>query len=296
MTPAGFVRTIALGSSLVLLSGAANARCDGGIICIHEQVSEDQLVLRAENLSNFPVTYTVEVAHDGGEYPQSVTRTIPARHSEVAMAVKQTKEGRLGPRDYSLNWSIGERNALHDEEHIYRLPYAVGMSYPVIQSFGSRYTHTGLEQFAIDFRMREGTAVHAARGGIVAHLEESNEIGCWKKGCGAYANYVVVLHEDGTTGQYYHLQKDGVLVNIGDRVEAGQKIALSGNTGHTTEAHLHFAVYRAVGRGNTQSVPVRFVSADGIVDRPRLGGLYQATAGRRGSTDRLQSRNQSASE
>lgn len=295
MTAVGWLRAFA-GFGLLLLSTVTNARCDDGIICIHEQLSEDQLVLRAENLSNFPVTYTVEVANEGSEFPRSVTRTIPGRHSEVAMAVKQTKEGRANPRDYSLNWSIGERNALHDEEHVYHLPYAAGMSYPVIQSFGSRYTHTGLEQFAIDFRMPEGTAVHAARSGVVAHLQESNDIGCWKKGCGAYANYIVVLHDDGTTGQYYHLLRDGVLVDVGDRVRVGQKIALSGNTGHTTEAHLHFAVYRAVSRGNTQSVPVRFASADGIVDRPRLGGRYQATAAKRSSSDRLQSRNQSASE
>lgn len=296
MTLAGIARTLFFAATLTLAGGTANARCDGGIICIHEQVNEDQLVLRAENLSNFPVTYTVEVADESSEKPQSVTRTIPARHSEVAMAVKQPKEGSSGPHDYSLNWSIGERNALHDEEHVYRLPYANGMSYPVIQSFGSRYTHTGLEQFAIDFRMPEGTSVHAARSGIVAHLQESNDVGCWKKGCGAYANYVVILHNDGTTGQYYHLLQDGVLVEVGDRVQAGQKIALSGNTGHTTEAHLHFAVYRAVSRGNTQSVPVRFVSADGIVDRPRLGGRYQATSPKRPSPDRLQSLNRAAGE
>ena len=58
----------------------------------------------------------------------------------------------------------------------------------------------------------------------------------------------------------------------------GQKIALSGNTGHTTIPPLHFAVYRAVDWGNTQSVPVRFLSADGIIDRPRRGGRSQATS------------------
>ena len=165
---------------------------------------------------------------------------------------------------------------MHDDDYVYRLPYANGKSYRVIQSFGSRFSHTGLEQFAIDFLMREGTPVHAARDGVVARLEESNSIGCWEDGCGRYANFVVVLHDDGTTGEYYHLLKDGVLVDVGDRVVAGQKIALSGNTGHTTVAHLHFAVYRAVDWGNTQSVPVRFVSADGIVHRPRRGGRYQA--------------------
>ena len=95
-------------------------------------------------------------------------------------------------------------------------------------------------------------------------------------GCGRYANYVVILHNDGTTGEYYHLMQDGVLVDVGDSVARGQKIALSGNTGHTTMPHLHFAVYRATEWGNTQSIPVRFQSAQGTVKRPRHGARYQA--------------------
>ena len=55
------------------------------------------------------------------------------------------------------------------------------------------------------------------------------------------------------------------------------RIGLSGNTGHTTMPHLHFAVYRATEWGNTQSIPVRFNSADGVVMRPRHGARYQAT-------------------
>ena len=99
----------------------------------------------------------------------------------------------------------------------------------------------------------------------------------------------MILHEDGTTGEYYHLLKDGALVDVGDEVRAGQKIALSGNTGHTTIPHLHFAVYWAVDWGNTQSVPVRFLSVDGVIDRPRRGGRYRATAEPKPSDDRASS-------
>jgi len=166
---------------------------------------------------------------------------------------------------------------VHDDEHVYQLPYENGKSYRVIQGYGSRFSHTGLEQFAIDFRMDEGTPVHAARSGIVARAVEENSVGCWRPGCGAHANFVVVLHDDGTTGEYYHLQKDGVLVEVGERIIAGQNIALSGNTGHTTIPHLHFAVYRAIEWGKTQSIPVRFVTADGMIESPRRGGRYQAT-------------------
>ena len=262
----------------MLTSAAAIADCDGEFICIHEEERGDQIHLRAENLSEYPITYTVRVRTEDrkADGPRTVTRTLSARDSEVAMSLSRIAASRENRYRYSYDWTVGDKDAVHDDEYIYQLPYASGKSYRVIQGFGSRFSHTGLEQFAIDFLMKEGTPVHAARGGVVARLEESHSIGCWEDGCGRYANYVVILHEDGTTGEYYHLKKDGVLVDVGGRIFAGQKIALSGNTGHTTVPHLHFAVYRAVAWGNTQSIPVRFASADGIVDRPRRGGRYQA--------------------
>ena len=173
-------------------------------------------------------------------------------------------------------WTIGDKYAVHDDDHLYGLPYASGKSYRVLQGYGSRFSHTGLEEFAIDFDMPEGTSVHASRAGVVARVEESNSIGCWRDGCGKYANYIVILHSDGTTGEYYHLRQDGALVDVGDSVARGQRIGLSGNTGHTTMPHLHFAVYRATEWGNTQSIPVHFQSREGIITRPRRGAFYHA--------------------
>jgi len=266
----------------------ADGDCDGDAICFNEESTDDGYRLRARNLTDFPVTYTVRVrtrnlTPDG---PRKVTKTLAPRESNVAIRLHRTISDQPSRYRYSFDWTIGDREAVHDDDHVYRLPYASGKSYRVIQGFGSRFSHTGTEQYAVDFRMHEGTPVHAARSGVVARLEESNSIGCWEDGCGRHANYVVVLHDDGTTGEYYHLLQDGALVEVGERVVAGQKIALSGNTGHTTIPHLHFAVYRAVEWGNTQSVPIRFVSADGIIEQPRRGGRYQATPIRRASNDR----------
>ena len=167
-------------------------------------------------------------------------------------------------------------NTVHDDDHLYSLPYASNKSYRVLQGFGSRFSHTGLEEFAIDIDMPVGTPVHAARAGVVAEVEESHNRGCWDDGCGKYANFIVVRHSDGTTGEYYHLRKGGSIVDVGDTVTKGQKIGYSGNTGHTTMPHLHFAVYCADVRGNIQSIPVRFRSSDGIIERPRRGARYQA--------------------
>jgi len=265
---------------LALMAGwPAFADCRDDWICVNAVDQGGNVELRAENLQNYPVTYTLRVRTHSFEVsgPTTVTRTLAPQESARVMTLSRSDERVEGGYRYFFDWTVGDKDAVHDDDHLYALPYASGKSYRVLQGYGSRFSHTGLEAYAVDFAMPEGTPVHAARGGVVARVEESHSIGCWDDGCGRYANFIVILHSDGTTGEYYHLQKDGALVEVGDHVVRGQKIGLSGNTGHTTMPHLHFAVYRATEWGNTQSIPVRFTSADGVVLRPRHGARYQAT-------------------
>ncbi len=210
--------------------------------------------------------------------PKTVTETIPPNASQLVMVLRKTNTNKRSRYGFDCKWTVGSIHAIHDEDLLYRLPYESGKSYYVLQGYGARMSHTGPEQYTVDFNMHEGTPVHAARGGIVARTEGSHSKGCWKNDCGKYANYIVILHDDWTTGEYYHLQKHGVLVAVGDRVVAGQQIGLSGNTGNTTMPHLHFGVYRATPWGKFQSIPVQFNSADGPVRKPRSGGRYQAVS------------------
>jgi murein DD-endopeptidase MepM/ murein hydrolase activator NlpD len=249
-----------------------------GWICVDAVDDGGSIELHARNLGDYPITYTLKVRTrnlqtDG---PKTVTHTLAPRQSEQVMALTSADINKKTDFGFSYDWTIGDKDAVHDDDHLYALPYASGQSYRVLQGYGSRFSHTGLEEFAVDLDMPIGTAVHAARAGVVARVEESHEKGCWEDGCGKYANFIVILHSDGTTGEYYHLKQNGALVAVGDSVSQGQRIGYSGNTGHTTMPHLHFAVYRATEGGNSQSIPVRFQGADGIISRPRRGGRYQA--------------------
>jgi murein DD-endopeptidase MepM/ murein hydrolase activator NlpD len=268
-----------IATAALFASSPLFADCRDEWICVDAVDQGGNVELRAKNLRSFPVTCTLRVRtrHFDVTGPKTVTRTLAPQESARIMMLNQNEEGREGNYRYFLEWTVGDKNAVHDDDHLYALPYASGRSYRVLQGYGSRFSHTGLEAYAIDFDMPEGTPVHAARAGVVARVEESHSIGCWRDGCGRYANYIVILHNDGTTGEYYHLRQHGALVNVGDSVGRGQKIGLSGNTGHTTMPHLHFAVYRATEWGNTQSIPVRFQSSDGTIKRARHGARYQAT-------------------
>jgi murein DD-endopeptidase MepM/ murein hydrolase activator NlpD len=126
----------------------------------------------------------------------------------------------------------------------------------------------------LDFGMPVGTPVHAAREGVVVLVEDSHDLGCAREECGRFANFVVVLHSDGTTGEYFHLARGSVRVRPGERVARGQWLALSGNTGFSTAPHLHFGVYRTGRDRTTTSLAVRFETRSGAIPVPRSGAQY----------------------
>lgn len=64
---------------------------------------------------------------------------------------------------------------------------------------------------------------------------------------------VEVDHGNGFTTRYGHLSK--VLVKVGEKVQAGDKVGLTGSSGRSTGPHLHYEVRR-----NGEALdPVRFL-------------------------------------
>lgn len=269
---------VVIAMSLFVANGAAHSACQDDWICVDEIKSGDSVELRARNLQDFPLTFTLKVESDSYSVDgaTAVTRTLRPQQTESAFVLRLREDRQIDDFNWHLKWAIGVYDANHDDDHLYAFPYAPGQSFRIMQGFGSRFSHAGIEEFALDFEMPIGTPVHAARSGVVARVHEASSFGCFEQGCGRFANFIVVLHNDGTTGEYYHLKKDSVFVEPGDSVASGQLIGLSGNTGYTASPHLHFAVYRATNDGETQSVPIRFQSAVGVISRPRSGGIHQA--------------------
>ncbi|WP_435415807.1 M23 family metallopeptidase [Polaribacter aestuariivivens] len=133
----------------------------------------------------------------------------------------------------------------YDTLYNYALPFSKRKRYKVLQGQNTNFTHRGaLSKYAIDFKMNIGQTVCAMREGVVIKVKKDFNKGGRSKKYRDFANLIIIFHEDGTFAQYVHLKKNGALVKKGDFVKRGQPIGYSGNTGMSTEPHLHFAVYK----------------------------------------------------
>ncbi len=113
----------------------------------------------------------------------------------------------------------------------YPLPKVVNMS----SDFGTRkdpFTGRSSSHNGIDFPSPAGTSILAAEDGVVI-------VASWWSG---YGNTVIIDHGKGVWTLYGHIRNDGIVVEKGDTVKRGQKIAEVGSTGRSTGNHLHFEV------------------------------------------------------
>lgn len=83
---------------------------------------------------------------------------------------------------------------------------------------------------AIDIGVSTGTNVYACLDGTVTIAQYSDSAG----------NYIEIDHGNGYVTKYMHNSQ--LKVSVGDKVTAGQVIALSGSTGYSTGPHVHFQI------------------------------------------------------
>jgi murein DD-endopeptidase MepM/ murein hydrolase activator NlpD len=111
----------------------------------------------------------------------------------------------------------------------------------VTSLFGARW---GRPHEGIDLVAPVGTPVIAADGGEVVYAGNTVR---------GYGNMVVLRHRDDLMTVYAH--NSVLLVKVGAIVQAGDRIALSGQSGHATGPHVHFEVRR----GQTPRDPLQFL-------------------------------------
>lgn len=100
----------------------------------------------------------------------------------------------------------------------------------VTRAFGDTSSVRDGGHVGLDIAVPSGSYIRAAGAGVVDEAGEDRE----------YGRYVRIEHGDGLRSLYAHAS--WVFAAEGDTVEAGEVIALSGNTGRSTAPHLHLEI------------------------------------------------------
>lgn len=96
----------------------------------------------------------------------------------------------------------------------------------------------------VDFAVPVGTPVTAAGAGTVSLVNANHK---------DFGQVAMISHPDGTSSLYAHNSQ--LLVTQGQKVEAGQQIALSGNSGLSSGPHVHFEMMKGNAMGSGQFDP-----------------------------------------
>jgi len=245
---------------------------------IYYDKTDQGIVFYADNKAKVP--YTVEINFDKLENlkarsgDDSFTRIIPAGASKLEVLNLTKKEKNRGTSfDFNFIYAIGDPSLDVDENFPYLLPYKHGERLRVGQGNNGSGTHKGIN--AIDFNLDIGDSIYAARGGLVIEVKENSNTGGNAPKFEPYGNFIKVYHDDGTLGSYVHLKQNGSLVQKGDKIEKGQLIGISGNTGWSSGPHLHFMVTQNLDFKN-YTLPIKFLNYKNELFIPMESKSYYA--------------------
>jgi len=249
------------------------------VIVVGERNAKGEMVFEAENLNPYLVTLSLDfekLTNLKANHSLPVYVELPGHTKKEILILSPIVDSLTPDYQSSYGWVKGSAFAQHDDNYLYRLPFAAGANVRVSQGYNGGLSHKGLSAYAIDFSLPIGTPIYAAREGDVVGVDVSNNLGGASPEYRPYMNYVNVRHSDGTLGNYYHLKLGGTAVKIGDTVKKGQLIAYSGNTGYTTAPHLHFSVSKVdpVSMRRPMNLPIKIQTLQGIVSNPREGESY----------------------
>lgn len=188
--------------------------------------------LRAESTENIHESDPMTVSKTLSPIPDQAT-TVQEPESSSAQESQSDTEPTVVYVEYT-------GPALPDNATMDR--YALGLTEtvspvlaPLTSGFGWReHPIDGGEKFhqGVDLAVNTGTPVLAFAAGTVDYIGESD----------IYGQYLQLRHAGGVTSFYAHCSK--LCVQQGQQVQAGEKVAESGATGHVTGPHLHFELKR----------------------------------------------------
>jgi len=264
-------------SYLVFLFTAASITLfaqEGDLVKVYYENTETSLTIYANNEGSFPRSVKLDLEYKGFKFkgePKDFYLVPADAYKLKLVELELTGRGKVS-FGYRYTIFLGQVNAIHDDSFSYTLPFQSETAFKLTQAYNGEFSHQNKK--ALDFTMPIGTKIVAARAGKIIDVKEDSDKGCTSERCLDTANYITILHDDGSFAQYYHLRKDGVEVHIAQMVKQGEFIGYSGNTGYTSGAHLHFEVNISTAKG-IKTAPTQF-NVNGKKHQLELGKLYHS--------------------
>lgn len=203
------------------------------------------------DLNQKPGSYTANLILKNGS-STSTTMTVGAREKfQTYMAVPDQLGGNSVANQTQVVDTLAQENAilaviktfagaLWTKKFIYPVANPIVTD---VYGFSRSSGAAAINHKGTDFKAPTGTKIISVNKGIVRVAKKFQ----------VYGNTVVVDHGYGVMSFYLHLSK--IKVNVGELVQQGQLIGLSGSTGFATGPHLHFSV-----RINNASIdPIKFL-------------------------------------
>jgi muramidase (phage lysozyme)/murein DD-endopeptidase MepM/ murein hydrolase activator NlpD len=193
--------------------------------------------------------------------------TTPEVYTPEAFSIPITwgGEGKVTPTERAALSAeqIGQQPTGDTYASGYIAPFKGGAT--LTQDWNSNHTHNGKSAYAKDWVIAD-SKVYAAKSGTVIAVKEDSTIYGDSSAYANDANYVIIHHDDGYESMYLHLETGSVPIEVGDYVEAGTYIGLTGLSGWTSGEHLHFVVRNS---STKYSVPFKLDGSDANYQNPQ---------------------------
>ncbi|HYH95532.1 M23 family metallopeptidase [Hyalangium sp.] len=217
LQPKAQTPTLALATELGLPSEALLDEAQGPVAArklleaLEADFPNEDARLTAVFAGRIPARYALErvLAEGGSPTLERLAKQLPPGFEDAKVAANQAL---ALTTVFGLGWPVPESTRI-----------ASPFGYRIHPTLGTRKLHTG-----VDLSVPQGTEVKGVEEGVVRRASEDAVNG----------KVLIIDHGRGVTTAYCHNSE--LLVKVGQRVERGELIAYSGNTGRSTGPHLHY--------------------------------------------------------
>lgn len=137
-----------------------------------------------------------------------------------------------------------------------------------LYAYDFRFESTGKEKSLEEYKAygqevlapADGTVIQVINGVIdVLPGERDRAVGT--------GNTIIINHHNGEYSLLCHFKYDSIRMKVGDRIKQGDVIGLCGNTGNTSEPHIHFNLQDGPRMHTAKALPAQFekIIVDGEV-------------------------------